>query len=70
MCIYLMMPIMLKVFSLFCSVIAIDHDDIGKDDPMGGIVIPLYEVIPGKRIKLHRLFDEPTKVRFYGASCI
>ena len=57
-----MMPI-IKVLSLFHSVIAIDHDDIGKDDPLGGILVPLYEVIPGKRIRLQKLFDEPTKVR-------
>lgn len=48
---------------LFCSSLAvIDHDDIGKDDPLGGISIPLYEVIPGIRVHLRKLLNDPSKV--------
>lgn len=53
----------LLLFLFICSSLAvIDHDDIGKDDPLGGISIPLYEVIPGIGVHLRKLLNDPSKV--------
>ena len=38
--------------------------DEPKDQPIGGINIPLYEVAPGKPTRVKKLLNEPEKVSF------
>lgn len=38
--------------------------DEPKDQPIGGINIPLYEVTPGKQTRIRKLLNEPEKVSF------
>lgn len=38
--------------------------DASKDQPIGGINIPLYEMTPDKRTKIRKLLNEPEKVSY------
>ena len=49
------------------SLVVIDRHDASKHQAIGGISVPLYEVTPGKKVKIKKLLNDPAKVCLYSA---
>jgi hypothetical protein len=50
------------MFSYKYSVVVIYRHDTSKDQPIGAINVPLYEVTPNKKTKIRKILNAPEKI--------